>query len=65
MKILEFLSKIYGKMIGAGAEIWDKLEPELEPKFFYKPEPEPHNNGPAPQHWAKNCIIQVPGNGSF
>jgi hypothetical protein len=28
-----------GKMVGAGAEIFDKLEPE------------PHKNGPAPQHW--------------
>jgi hypothetical protein len=27
-----------GKMVGAGAEIFDKLEPE------------PHKNGPAPQH---------------
>jgi hypothetical protein len=26
---------------GAGAGIFDKLEPELEP----------HKNGPAPQHW--------------
>jgi hypothetical protein len=26
-------------MVGAGAEIFDKLEPE------------PHKNGPAPQHW--------------
>jgi hypothetical protein len=30
---------------GAGAEIFDKLEPE--------PESEPHKNGPAPQH----CIL--------
>jgi hypothetical protein len=28
-----------GKMVRAGAEIFDKLEPE------------PHKNGPAPQHW--------------
>jgi hypothetical protein len=28
---------------GAGAEI------------FYKPEPEPHKNGPAPQHWSQPC----------
>jgi hypothetical protein len=27
-------------MVGAGAEIFDKLEPE----------PKPHKNGPAPQH---------------
>jgi hypothetical protein len=27
-----------GQMVGAGAEIFDKLEPE------------PHKNGPAPQH---------------
>jgi hypothetical protein len=28
-------------MVGAGAEIFVKLEPEQEP----------HKNGPAPQHW--------------
>jgi hypothetical protein len=39
MKTLEFFSLKYrGKMVGAGAEIFDKLEPEL------------HGNGPAPQH---------------
>jgi hypothetical protein len=45
-------------MVGAGAEIFDKLEPE------------PHKNGPAPQHWVsgyryyffiKTCEILVHG----
>jgi hypothetical protein len=36
MKIFDFFRKYMGKM--AGAEIFDKLEPE------------PHKNGPAPQH---------------
>jgi hypothetical protein len=37
-----------GKMVGvgAGAEIFDKLELE----------PEPHKNGPAPQHWLQVFI---------
>jgi hypothetical protein len=39
-KFLIFFRKYLGKMVGAGAEIFDKLEPE----------PEPHKNGPAPQH---------------
>jgi hypothetical protein len=38
MKIFDFVRKYMGKMVGAGAEIFDKLEPE------------PHKNGPAPQH---------------
>jgi hypothetical protein len=38
MKIFDFFRKYMGKMVGAGAEIFDKLEPE------------PHKNGPAPQH---------------
>jgi hypothetical protein len=33
---------------GAGAGIFDKLEPESEP--------EPHENGPAPQHCASGRI---------
>jgi hypothetical protein len=33
-----------GKMVGAGAEIFDNLKQELEP--------EQHKNGPAPQHCA-------------
>jgi hypothetical protein len=39
---LSFLNYM-GKMVraGAGAGIFDKLEPELEP----------HKNGPAPQHF--------------
>jgi hypothetical protein len=40
MKIFDFFRKYMGKIVGAGAEIFDKLEPE----------PEPHKNGPAPQH---------------
>jgi hypothetical protein len=42
MKIFDFFRKYMGKMVGAGAgaEIFDKLEPELEP----------HKNGPALQH---------------
>jgi hypothetical protein len=39
MKIFDFFRKYMGKMVGAGAEIFDKLEPES------------HKNGPAPQHW--------------
>jgi hypothetical protein len=51
MKFFDFFLKIYGENgrnrsrnflqagAGAGAEIFDKLEPE------------PHKNGPAPQHW--------------
>jgi hypothetical protein len=39
MKIFDFFRKYMGKMVGAGAEIFDKLEPK------------PHKNGPAPQHW--------------
>jgi hypothetical protein len=34
-----FSLKYMGEMVGAGAEIFVKLEPE------------PHKNGPAPQHW--------------
>jgi hypothetical protein len=44
MKIFDFFRKSMGKMVGAGAEIFDKLEPELQP--------EPHKNGPAPQHFS-------------
>jgi hypothetical protein len=42
-KIFDFFRKYMGKMVGAraGAEIFDKLEPE------------PHKNGPAPQHCAR------------
>jgi hypothetical protein len=50
MKIFDFFQKYMGKMVGAGAKIFDKLEPEPKPKFFVKLEPELHNNGPAPQH---------------
>jgi hypothetical protein len=32
MKIFDFFLKFMGKMVGAGAEIFDKLEPE--PKFL-------------------------------
>jgi hypothetical protein len=32
MKIFDFFRKYMGKMVGAGAEIFDKLEPE--PKFL-------------------------------
>jgi hypothetical protein len=32
MKIFDFFQKYMGKMVGAGAEIFDKLEPE--PKFL-------------------------------
>jgi hypothetical protein len=39
MKFFDFFRKYMGKMIGAGDEIFDKLEPE------------PHKNGSAPQHW--------------
>jgi hypothetical protein len=37
-----------GKIVraGAGAGIFDKLEPELEPE----------KNGPAPQHWFKGTF---------
>jgi hypothetical protein len=50
MEIVEFL-KYMGKMVktGAGARIFDKLEPEPE----LEPELEPHKNGPAPQHCRK------------
>jgi hypothetical protein len=34
MKIFDFFRKYMGKMVGAGAEIFDKLEPEPEPKFL-------------------------------
>jgi hypothetical protein len=34
MKIFDFFRKYKGKMVGAGAEIFDKLEPETEPKFL-------------------------------
>jgi hypothetical protein len=30
MEIFDFFQKYMGKMVGAGAEIFDKLEPELE-----------------------------------
>jgi hypothetical protein len=45
MKIFDFFRKYMGKMVraGAGAKIFDKLEPE----------PEPHKNKPAPQHCFK------------
>jgi hypothetical protein len=38
MKIFELFLKYMGKIVRAGAEIFDKLEQE------------PHKNGPAPQH---------------
>jgi hypothetical protein len=37
MKFFEFFPKYMGKIVGAGAEILDKLEPGPEPE----PEPEP------------------------
>jgi hypothetical protein len=49
MKIVEFFLINYtGKIVrtGAGARIFDKLEPEPELEL----ELEPDNNGPAPQH---------------
>jgi hypothetical protein len=39
MKIFDFFRKYIGKIVGAGAEIFDKLKPE------------PHKNGPVSQHW--------------
>jgi hypothetical protein len=47
MKIFDFVRKYMGKMVGAGAEIFDKLEPE------------PHKNGPAPQHWVTPDLFSV------
>jgi hypothetical protein len=44
MKIVEFYT---GKMVRAGAGIFEKLEPE------------PHKNVPAPQHWKKDKKIEV------
>jgi hypothetical protein len=43
MKIVKFFLNYMGKMVraGAGAGIFDKLEPESEPD----------KNGPAPQHY--------------
>jgi hypothetical protein len=47
MKIFVFFLKYMGKIVGAearvrdGAEIFDMMEPDLEP----------HKNGPALQHW--------------
>jgi hypothetical protein len=32
--MFDFFRKYMGKMVGAGAEIFDKLEPEPEPKFL-------------------------------
>jgi hypothetical protein len=40
MKCLYFLRKYMGQMVGAGAEIFNQLVPE------------PHKNGPAPQHYS-------------
>jgi hypothetical protein len=37
---MNFFLKYMRKIVRAGAEILDKLEPK----------PEPHKNGPAPQH---------------
>jgi hypothetical protein len=37
MTIFDFFVRYMEKMVGAGAEIFDKLEP--------------HKNRPAPQHW--------------
>jgi hypothetical protein len=34
MTIFNFFRKYMGKMVGAGAEIFDKLEPETELKFL-------------------------------
>jgi hypothetical protein len=34
MKTYEFFLKYMRKMVGAGAEIFDKLEPETEPEFL-------------------------------
>jgi hypothetical protein len=39
-------------MVGAKAEIFEKLEPE----------PEPHKNGPPPQHWVP---VNIYGTYSF
>jgi hypothetical protein len=49
MKFVEFIiGMIYmGKMVGAEAEIFDKLEPE------------PHKNEPAPQHWPNVYKIEA------
>jgi hypothetical protein len=44
MKFFLFFKKYMGKMVGAGAEIFDQLEPE------------PHKNGPAPQHWSQGNL---------
>jgi hypothetical protein len=44
MKFFEFFLKYMGKMVGAGAEAGAGAE------IFDKLEPEPHKNGPAPQH---------------
>jgi hypothetical protein len=44
LKIAEFFLIILVRA-GAGAGIFDKLEPELEPEL------EPDKNGSAPQHW--------------
>jgi hypothetical protein len=54
MKIFDFFRKYMGKMVGAGAEIFDKLEPEPEPKFLTSwSRTGPNKNGPAPQHWSR------------
>jgi hypothetical protein len=45
MKIFEFFLKYLEKMVEARAEMFDKLEPELEPETL--------KNGPAPQHCLK------------
>jgi hypothetical protein len=34
IKFFDFFRKYMGKMVEAGAEIFDKLEPGPEPKFF-------------------------------
>jgi hypothetical protein len=43
MEIFEFFLKYTRKIVGAGAG----------GKKFYKQEPEPHKNEPAPQHWSQ------------
>jgi hypothetical protein len=49
MKFFNFFLKYMEKLVGAGAgaEIFDKLEPR----------PEMHKNQPAPQHWRKQVKI--------
>jgi hypothetical protein len=44
MKMVEFFLIIGGKMVQAGAGIFDKLEP--------------HKNGPAPRHWGWAILLR-------